>query len=247
MIWQQWRTALSAIALVAMLLGLNAPVLAGTIGVADDTWVREDNPDSNRNGNDQMNARTDLDADDNDVILLRFPTAGLPSGVSGVSLDLFWQRNDGSTANELKVYGLNETDPDETLWDETTVTYNNAPGLIPDDMIPALEDFNGATFDEIQDLDTANLTLLVADQPYGPQVQNERYSFASPALDAFLNADTNGEVTFLILRSNQGTSGNQARFWPKEAGPGAELNFVPEPTTALLALLATTALLRGRK
>lgn len=214
------------------------PVAAGTIDVTHDTWVREDNADSNRNGNDQMNARTDLDGDDNDLILLRFPTADLPSGVSGVELSLFWQRTDGSTANELKLYGLNETDPDETLWDETTVTYNNAPGLIPDGMDPTAELGNGNTFDDIQDLDVANLTLLVPSQPYGPQIQNQPYTFASAALDSFLAADTNGEVTFLILRANESTSGNQARFWPKESGPGAILSFVPEPGAMLLLLAA---------
>ncbi|MEQ8848682.1 DNRLRE domain-containing protein [Botrimarina sp.] len=231
-------------ACVASLACLQGMALAETIGVADDTWVREDNADSNRNGNDEMNARTDLDGDDNDVILLRFPTAGLPAGVSDVSLNLFWQRNDSSTANELKLYGLNESDPDETLWDEETVTYNNAPGLIPDGVDPTAELGGGASFDEIQDLDVANLTLLVASQPYGPQEINEPYSFSSAALDAFLNADTNGEVTFLILRANESTSGNQARFWPKESGPGATLTFVPEPGTAGLVLLAGLAAVR---
>ncbi|TWT97652.1 hypothetical protein Pla108_18040 [Botrimarina colliarenosi] len=223
--------------------------MAATINVADDTWVREDGADSNRNGNDQMNARTDIDADDNDIILLRFPTTGLPSGVSNVSLNLFWQRSDGGTGNGLKLYGLNETDPDETLWDETTVTYNNAPGLLPDGIDPTAETAAMSSFDEVQDLDVANLTLLVADQPYGPQVLNDPYSFSSAALDAFLNADTNGEVTFLILRSNEATSSNQARFWPKESGPGATLTFeaVPEPTAAVIALAGAAALLRRRR
>lgn len=222
---------------------------AVTIGVADDTWVREDNPDSNRNGNDQMNARTDLDGDDNDVILLRFPTTGIPASALEYELSLFWQRNDSGSSNQLKLYGLNETDPDETLWDETTVTYNNAPGLIPDGVIPFIEDsVNNSSFDEIQDLDVANLTLLVADQPYGPQVQNEAYSFASTELNDFINADTNGEVTFLILRSNQSSSGNQARFWPKESGPGAILTVVPEPASiALLGLAGMALVVRYRR
>ncbi len=218
---------------------------AASIGVTHDTWVREDNADSNRNGNDQMNARTDIDADDNDVILLRFPTTGIPSGISGLELSLFWQRSDSSTGNELALYGLNETDPDETTWDETTVTYNNAPGLIPDGIDPAAENGLGNTFDDIRDLDTANLTLLVDAQPYGPQVLNDPYSFSSAALDSFVNADTNGEVTFLILRANAGTSGNQARFWPRESGPGATLSYVPEPASIALIGLGAVALAVG--
>jgi len=54
-------------------------------------------------------------------------------------------------------------------------------------------------------------------------------------------------VTFLILRSNAGTSSNQARFWPKESGPGATLTFVPEPTAAAVALIGAAALLRRRR
>ena len=104
----------------------------------DDTWVREDSADSNRNSEGFMNARTDTDADDNDVCLLRFDLSG---GVmaSGNSLNLFWYRNDGSTGKTLSLYGLNETHPDETGWSETTVTYNNTPGLLPDGLNPTEE------------------------------------------------------------------------------------------------------------
>lgn len=229
-------------------LTLLQPSLAATVDATHDTWVREDSADSNRNGNDQMNARTDLDADDNDVILLRFPTTDIPDGVSGLSLNLYWQRSDSSSSNELKLYGLNETDTDETAWTESTVTYNNAPGLLPDGVDPATESGNGATFDEIQDLDVANLTLLVPGQGYGPQVLDEEYSFSSAALDAFVNADTNGEVTFLILRANESTSGNQARFWPKESGTAPNLSFVPEPSSvALLGLLTLVAGVAARR
>jgi hypothetical protein len=229
-----------------LLCGVLATAAAQAVMIvaSDDTWVREDQPDDNRNGNDQVNARTDTDADDNDVILLKFSTASLTTPVTGASVNLYWQRNDSGTSNSLKLYGLNETDPDEATWDETTVTYNNAPGLIADGMNPTVESGAMASDDNIQDLDTANLTLLVPLQPYGPQVLNEVYSFSSAALDAFINADTNGEVSFLILRS-LGTSGNQARFWPKEQNNGDTapfLSVIPEPTSLALVSLAAMGL-----
>ncbi len=186
-----------------------------TLPCVDDTWVREDNPTSNRNGNLQMNARTDSDGDDNDVILLRFDTSSLAEAVSGATLQLTWFRSDSTSSRSLFLYGLNETHPDETTWDEAVVVYNDAPGLIPDGMDPTAEVANGNTDDDIQDLDTANLTLLIGPVGYGPQEEGENYTFSGAGLDAFINADTNGEVTFLILR-DIATSGNQARFITKE-------------------------------
>jgi hypothetical protein len=214
--------------------------LATTITASDDTWVREDSADSNRNGNDQINARTDISdgKDDNDVILLRFDASSV-TPVSGVTLNLVWYRDDSSTGKTLSLYGLNESDPDEATWSETTVTYNNAPGLIPDGMFPVDEVAASHSADDIQDLDTANLTLLVADQPYGPQVTDEVYSFSGTALDDFINNDSDGLVSFLILR-NATTSSNQARFQVKEVGTGAYLDtggVVPEPASLVLCVL----------
>ena len=60
-----------------------------------------------------------------------------------------------------------------------------------------------------------SVTLLVGPVSYGPQVEGETYTFSGDGLDAFINADTNGQVTFLILR-DIATSGNQARFITKE-------------------------------
>lgn len=216
------KKLLFLVMMLGLLVGIShANVLLNNAG---DTWVREDDPTSNRNGNDQINARTDIDADDNDVILLKFDLTEQPVASSGNTLNLVWQRDDSSTSNQLSLYGLLETDPDETTWSESTVVYNDAPGLIPDGQDPTAETGASHTWDDVRDLDTANLTLLVDSQAYGPQVTDEVYTFSGAALDAFLNADTNGYVTFLIVRANESTSGNQARFQVKEVGTGAYLD-----------------------
>jgi hypothetical protein len=234
---------IGTLAATAMLLTSNT-MMAIEIGASDDTWVREDNPTSNRNGNSEVNARTDIDGDDNDVILLRFPTDSLSGEALSASLTLYWQRDDSGTGNSLTLWGLNESDSDETLWAEAEVTYDTAPGMIPDGLDPTEETALGHDDNDIRDLDAANLTLLVENQPYGPQVLDEAYSFSSDALTAFINADSNGEVSFLITRGELRTSGNQARFWPKESGisPMLDVEVVPEPTALALLALGGVAL-----
>lgn len=237
------------ITLLLAVLGLTEAVVGQTLDVVADTWVREDNPTSNRNGNGFMNARTDQDGDDNDVILLRFDTASL-TGVAASSLNLTWYRTDGAVDKTLSLWGINDGSPDDIAWDETTVTYNDAPGLLPDGLFAFEEFMMGNSDDDIHDLDSANLTNLVADQDYGPQIEGELYTFSGSAIDDFLNADTNGLVTFLITR-NTDTSGNQARFIQKEAtefqsgatvpggSAGAFIAFVPEPRAGVIALVAS--------
>ena len=228
---------------------LSTSLHAITITASDDTWVREDNPNSNRDSDGLLNARTDLDGDDNDVILLRFSTSVLSAPVVDSRLTLFWQRSDGNASNALSLYGLNESHVDETIWSESLVTYNDAPGLLPDGQNPSIEFGLAHAFDDVRDLDLANLTPLVLGQPYGPQILNDAYSFASSALTDFINADTNNEVTFLIVRANESGNGNQARFWASESGlaPVLTINAVPEPGTVLLIALAGIGLIAGRR
>ncbi len=242
-----WLTLLLAIGFCNL-----QAVSADNLGVAGDTWVREDQPNDNRDSDDVMNARTDADGDDNDVVFLRFDTGAIVAPSSGAALNLTWYRSDSSTGKTLSLWGINDSTAGDVAWDETLITYNDAPGLIPDGLDPTMEIALGHDDADIHDLDIGNLTLLVADLPYGPQVEGELYTFASPALDTFLNADTNGVATFLITR-NTDTSGNQARFIQKEAltfnsgsavpsgGAGAFLSnvVVPEPTSLGLLITAT--------
>lgn len=217
-----------AIAVLGMIVNTSMGVI---IGASDDTWVREDS-DTNRNGDDQVNARTDSDGDRNDVILLRFPTTSLTASAVDATLSLYWYRSDTSTGKNLTLWGLNETATDETTWSESVVTYSTAPGMIYDTDIPSVEVGLGHTDDDVRDLDSANLTLLVENQAYGPTTVDEVYSFTSAALTQFINDDTNGEVTFLITRGALDTSSNQARFQTKEAGLSPNLTVViPEPAT----------------
>jgi len=259
--WRQLYVSLSSRSLLAAaMVGVAAPSFAATIAVSADTWVREDNAGSNRNGDAFMNVRT-ASAGSNDVVLLRFDLSTMGGPAAGVSLDLTWQRSDSTSTRTLSLWGINDAAADDVAWDETAVTYTNAPGLNSDGLTIATEITNGNTDLDIHDIDGSQVTSLIVNQAYGPQVEAATYSFTGAALDAFLNADTNGIVTFLITRDTN-TSGNQARFMTKEAvtfagggavpsgGAGARLTgiaAVPEPTTAVIALAGFAALLRRRR
>ncbi|MCA9238129.1 MAG: PEP-CTERM sorting domain-containing protein [Planctomycetales bacterium] len=254
------RLLFSAAAVACLALPQTAG--AATLGVAADTWVREDSSGSNRNGDAFMNARTDEDGTTNDLVFLRFDTSSL-TGAAGSALNLTWYRSDGSTGKTLSLWGINDGSADDVAWDEAAITYDTAPAMAPDGMDVMTEVGLAHTDDDIHDLKSASLTLLVADQAYGPQVEGDLYSFSSAALDTFLNADTNGIVTFLITR-NTNTSSNQARFTAKEAtafnsgasvpqgGAGAYLSGVttgvPEPgSIALIGLAAAALVVRRRR
>ena len=129
---------------------------------------------------------------------MRFNTAasryvpGTP--VVGAELGLTFVDNGigGSTAGttwSFDVYGLNDGDTGES-WDETTLTWNNAPG-----------NDTGSN----RDMDGARMTYLgsfeVQDRGTGLQ------RFSSPQLDAFIAADTDNQLTIGIARRGAQRSG----------------------------------------
>ncbi len=144
----KWRQIVESLCrrslLAAAALGMAAPGFAGTIGVSADTWVREDNVGSNRNGDAFMNTRT-ASAGSNDVVLLRFDLSSMTGPAAGVSLDLTWFRNDSTSTRTLSLWGINDGAAGDTAWDETTVVYSNAPGMISDDVNVATEIANSNT------------------------------------------------------------------------------------------------------
>lgn len=256
--------SLIAPASIVLVLLMAGSASAQLINASDDTWVREDIPNSNRNGDACMNCRTDGDDVDNEVIFLKFDTTGMTTPVTNAKLILTWCRSAPHTTETLSLYGLNDGAPGELTWSETTLTYNNAPGMIPDGIFPGDSGLNpgisgevtlGHTNEDVQDLDIANVTVL-ATQPYGPQVEGATYSFSSAALDAFINNNFNNSLTFLITRGVS-TSNDQPRFMSKDAtssqsgvvtGPAGfagPVLAVPEPTT--LALIAVGGVVGMRR
>jgi len=129
-------------------------------------------------------------------------------------------------------------------WLETTITWNNAPGnagLGPD--VDLADVFGGAALDTFTILGTgATGDMIVLDDP---------------AILNFLKTDTDGRVTFIVVRSTQEFGSNsvihQFASIQSTSGTGPQLilttNFViPEPSVALLGLMGMSALgLRRRR
>ena len=102
-----------------------------------------------------------------------------------------------STWNETsswQVYGMNDGDAGES-WVENAITWNNAPANITT---------TGDT------LDSSRVTLLGTLAPAGVPAVGNMLELRSAALDAFLLADTNDKVTFILIRTNSSTNGNSA-------------------------------------
>ena len=107
---------------------------------------------------------------------------------------------EGFESLELSVYGMTDDDLDEE-WDDSTLTYNTAPGLEEADLGDFLLD----------DSKTQYLTKMVVPSNFVGWV----YSEPTTDMDEFINADENDLLTFMIL-VEEPNAGDEVRFDPKE-------------------------------
>jgi len=159
---------------------------------------------------------------DNEVTYLRFQLPGDVATVTDARLDLYWERPGDSW--DWYVHGLNESASygagslDEN-WDESAITWNNAPG----------NDLNGDK--KGSDLDPAFTTELWKDKivsmggvnkkshtvSVGPDIDQPAGNATGIAnLVNFLNADTNGVVTLIVVSQDPAFDATYSRFLSKE-------------------------------
>jgi hypothetical protein len=172
---------------------------------------------------------------------MKFDLSGITDpAVSGTTLSMATRTSASKTGNySLSVYAL----VDNTLdgWTESTLCYNNAPGMLAS----ALGSFS---IDSTKLTLVGNYTFSNPNSSSGPYVSNT----TSLPLDSFINAELatgNKMLTLLIVEPVQQTT-QDVYFYTKEntssmIAPTLTMNTVPEPMT--LAVLGLGGLFIRRK
>jgi len=167
-------------------------VVTTATGNGADTYLSNDGqgadygPDTMHGDDTSLRAFRQLAAVRSKAAFLRFDISNTAGDMSGAVLTLDATFLKGS-AKDVQVYGL--VDGDDDFWDESTITYNNAPGVLPTNLGDYL-------------LDTPKVTLLgTITVPAAGGEYPVTFSSDPTALDmtSFLDSDTNGLVTFLFI------------------------------------------------
>jgi hypothetical protein len=190
---------LVSIYLVLTTTGRAAPVVITTAdGRGADTYLANDGqssaygPTTTHGADASLRAFRQYANTRSKAAFIRFDLGDAVGDMSGAILtfDLTYQKGGGGAVN---VYGLIDGDGD--FWDEATITYNTAPGVVP----------NPPTALGNCVLDTTKWTLLgTITSPTTPSTYPVQFS-SNPTdlpLADFLEADTNKLVTFIFLGGN---------------------------------------------
>lgn len=166
---------------------------------------------------------------------MRFDLSGLAAPTltpeAKLQLDVRSMFGNGGNSHGFRVYGINDTAAGQN-WDETTITWNNAPGNWTISQAALLESES-----------TLLGTFSVADGTTDADLE-----FSSDELDSFLLADSDGLITLAITRTTFNSSANSSFYSRENAdtdGPQLSYNAVPEPGS--LALIAFGGFIAARR
>ncbi len=182
------RTCSIGLAILLMIAGsASALTVATSKGNGADTALENDGQSGNHGPTSLHGADTALtirryDGTRQKMLYLRFDITGMEGDLTKATLTF----NATGTANRARVWGVYGL-MDETLdnWDEATICYNNAPGLLA----AALAAYTIDTA-KMQKLGTMSVPATVGVYTSVPADLN---------LDSFLAKDTNNLVTFLVI------------------------------------------------
>ena len=241
-----WRIFLAA-ALLVVLLGVDAHALTVTTaaGSGADTFLSNDGqggdygPDSLHGTQEGFEVRTAWDVRMK-IGYLRFDLSGISGDMSGATLGLYL--TSGKRDRTLSIYGLSNESLDN--WDEATISYNNAPGMIANPPTPLAQYAINADLTKVADLPVTTAVGL-------------HESDVSALMDTFLANNTNDMATFVVIYETTSADTNPDWWFatkesvaanPTLMAPTLTLpNAIPEPVTLALLGLGSVVLLRRRK
>ena len=164
--------------------------------------------DDNRSGSTVGGGRAELEVRYWDAVrfrasLLRFDVddVSVAPDSAVIGINPTYAGNMGDETLTFTIFGLTNEAEDE--WDEASMNYNSAPGF---------ESAANGTFDINEDLDSLTTITVYADS-----VGTFLYSETSSKLDEFIKNDTNGLVTFAIIKTYT-TESDYYAFSAKESG-----------------------------
>lgn len=250
--WKWHNPMLLAAAAMALLITTSDAALAVSVSVTDDAYTGND-PNRGPGVTGDRNEATAFfevrhhEAPRKKIGYIKYDISGIdPSLYSSATLSGAFATTSHDGAGTWNIYGLNDgednTDdvPDgsfgEANWTEDALSYDKGLGV--DVTVPADPDTDlGLDLTEIALLGTI---ALPGDAPFASNTTDL-------PLGAFLNADTNGVVTFMITDANFSGTEWRVQAMENESGPGVLLNFVPEPTSATLATVLGLGLAARRR
>lgn len=181
------KKVLLAMMLVCTLgLVARAEIIRDTsFGLGADTFIGND---SNKGPNNNYGGGATIDIRNYPGVrahigYVKFDISGVSGSMSGSQLQIYI--TSGGSARTWDIYGLIDNDVDDA-WGEMTITYNNAPGML------------AATAGNFT-IDAAKMTLLGTLAV--PSTINVTVTSDPVTLDltSFLESDTNGLVTFVLI------------------------------------------------
>jgi len=230
--------------LALTLLGTPSLVTAQTFTAVGDTYISSQDPDDVKQTSDVVRMISNDRTDNTRYSYVRFDISSLGADVASAKFELVHVAG-GNGMQTYEVFGLLEGEDD---WDEATLTWNTSANLTtssPTDVLDVGDVYGGGP-----------LAAAFADDA-APAVGGAGNGTVLTAFDAtggvpvaFLNADSDGLVSFIVAEQIVGGVDNFGDGWASREntsgfnGPRLILTVVPEPASAAL-LLGSLAMLVG--